>query len=257
MLVIGHRGANKEALENSWTAFTKAIEGGAERIELDVQLSRDGHAVVMHDDDMRRTTDKAWLISEHTRPELAGVTLRNGDPLPFLDEVIARILPLCELNIEIKGESELLAAEVARLVAEHPLRRRVIVSCFEIKPLAWIKNHAPAVQRACLWPPDRFIWPYFAIMAPQVFLDQAGTQILHPHVSMVDANLMDQAQARGWQVFAWVEMLGEDHDREGLWTAMKTFGLHGLCTNYPRELHAWLKEGALYDQHFSAESRTY
>ncbi len=56
MLVIAHRGANKEALENSWTAFAKAIDAGATRIELDVQLSRDGHAVIMHDDHMLRTT---------------------------------------------------------------------------------------------------------------------------------------------------------------------------------------------------------
>ena len=257
MLVIGHRGANKEALENSWSAFALAIEAGAERIEFDVQLSRDGQAVVMHDDHMLRTTGKPWRISEHTRAELATVKLLNGEPLPFLDEVVARILPRCELNIEIKGSSERLAAEVVRVVGEHPLRHKVIVSCFQVEPLAWIKNHAPELQRACLWSNDTFVWPFFAVMAPQVFLDQAGTRILHPHVSLVDANLMDQAEARGWRVYAWVEMVGEDHDRDGLWTTMKTFGLHGLCTNYPRELNAWLKEGALHDQNFASRPRFY
>ncbi|MCX6105551.1 MAG: glycerophosphodiester phosphodiesterase [Proteobacteria bacterium] len=248
MLVIAHRGANKEALENSWSAFAKAVECGAQRIELDVQLSKDGHAVIMHDDDMFKTTGQHVHISRLERSELRTIKLRNGEPLPFLDEVIERLLPQIELNIEIKGESEQLAAVVANLVAKNPRRERVIVSCFQSPPLVWLRRNAPEVQRACLWSLDTYSWPFFATLAPTVFLEIAGTNILHPHTSLVDYNLMDQAAARNWRVYAWAEMVGEDHDREGLWTTLKTFGLHGLCTNYPRELTQWLKESAAYDQ---------
>ena len=100
MLVIAHRGANREALENSWSAFDLAVQGGASRIELDVQLSKDGHAVVLHDDQMERTTGVRRLISESTRSELQRIRLTNGEPIPFLDEVVSRLLPLIELNIE-------------------------------------------------------------------------------------------------------------------------------------------------------------
>ena len=248
MLVIAHRGANKEALENSWSAFAKAVECGAQRIELDVQLSKDGHAVIMHDDDMFKTTGQHVHISRLERSELRSIKLRTGEPLPFLDEVIERLLPQIELNIEIKGESERLAAVVANLVAKNPRRERVIVSCFQAPPLVWLRRNAPEVQRACLWSLDTYSWPFFATLAPTVFLEIAGTNILHPHTSLVDYNLMDQAAARNWRVYAWAEMVGEDHDREGLWTTLKTFGLHGLCTNYPRELTQWLKESAAYDQ---------
>jgi len=248
MLVIAHRGANKEALENSWSAFAKAVECGAQRIELDVQLSKDGHAVIMHDDDMFKTTGQHVHISRLERSELRTIKLRNGEPLPFLDEVVERLLPQIELNIEIKGESEQLAAVVANLVAKNPRRERVIVSCFQAPPLVWLRRNAPEVQRACLWSLDTYSWPFFATLAPTVFLEIAGTNILHPHTSLVDYNLMDQAAARNWRVYAWAEMVGEDHDREGLWTTLKTFGLHGLCTNYPRELTQWLKESAAYDQ---------
>ena len=248
MLVIAHRGANKEALENSWTAFAKAIECGAQRIELDVQLSKDGHAVIMHDDDMFKTTGLHVHISQMERAELRSIKLRNGEPLPFLDEAVERLLPQIELNIEIKGDSERSAAAVANLVANHPRRERVIVSCFRAQPLVWLRQHAPEVQRACLWSLDTYSWPFFANMAPTVFLEISGTNILHPHTSLVDYNLMDQAAARNWRVYAWAEMVGEDHDREGLWTTLRTFGLHGLCTNYPRELVEWLKESAAYDQ---------
>ncbi len=251
MQVIAHRGANKEALENSWQAFELAVQGGAQRLELDVQLSADGHAVVMHDDDASRTTGRPARISQMTRKELAKIKLINGDPLPFLDEVVARLLPRIELNIEIKGKSEDLARVVAEAVVNHPRRAAVIVSCFQAEPLVWIYRHHPVVQRACLWSlPDTFSWPFFAVLAPQVFLDKAGTNILHPHVGLVDFNLMDQAGARGWRVYAWATMAGEEGDREGLWTALKTVGLHGLCTNYPRQLKNWLEDAAIDERSY-------
>lgn len=252
MQVIAHRGANKEALENSWQAFELAIQGGAQRIELDVQLSADGHAVVMHDDDLTRTVGRPARISDMTRKELATLKLRNGESLPFLDQVVERLLPRIELNIEIKGCSAALARVVTEAVINHPRRDAVIVSCFQAEPLVWIYRHFPAIQRACLWSmQDTWTWPFFAVLAPQVFLEKAGTNILHPHVGLVDANLMDQATARGWRVYAWAAMVGEDGDKEGLWTALKTVGLHGLCTNYPRQLKSWLEDAAIDERHYS------
>ncbi len=250
MLVIAHRGANKEALENGWRAFELACEIGATRIELDVQLAGDGTAVVMHDDDMLRTTGRALRISDFGRSELAKLKLKSGEKLPFLDEVVTRLLPRIELNIEIKGHSQELARVVCEAVANHPQRNKVIVSCFHPEPLVWIKDHYPEIERACLWSADSFSWPFFAVLAPQVFLDKAGTDILHPHARLVNENLMDQAAARGWRVYAWAEMVGEDHDRESLWTQLKTLGVHGLCTNYPRELKAWLEAAAVDERRY-------
>ncbi len=250
MLVIAHRGANREAVENSWNAFELAVDVGARRIELDVQLSKDGHAVIMHDDDLSKTTGRRELISRMTRLELAAVKLVNGEKLPFLDEVVDRLLPRIELNIEIKGHSEQLAEVVAALVKDHPRRDQVIVSCFHAEPLVWIYQNHPEITRACLWSRDTFSWPFFADLAPQVFLDRCGTKILHPHAGLVNENLMDQARARGWTVYAWTPMAWEEHDREGLWTGLKTVGLDGLCTNYPRQLKCWLEEAAIDERQY-------
>lgn len=252
MLVIAHRGANREALENSWTAFEKAIAIKAHRIELDVHLSRDGHAVISHDDSLFKTAGKPLNISALDREDIRRLRLLNGEQVPFLDEAIERLLPRIELNIEIKGRSEELAQEVARLVAKHPRRDQVVVSCFQFEPLVWLRRHAPEIPRACLWSSDTFQWPFFATLAPQVFLEKAGTKVLHPHIGLVDEHLMDQASARGWTVLAWVPMAGEEHDREGLWTTLKTFGLHGLCTNYPRQLKSWLEEAAIDERQYQS-----
>jgi glycerophosphoryl diester phosphodiesterase len=250
MLVIAHRGANREALENSWNAFEVAVDVGSDRIELDVQLTKDGHAVVMHDDDIVRTTGKRARVSEMTRSELASVSLINGEKIPFLDEVVEKFLPRVEINIEIKGHSEELAEVVTGIVKGHPNKDGVIVSCFHAEPLVWIYRNCPEIKRACLWSRDTFSWPFFADLAPQVFLDKCGTNILHPHAGLVNENLMDQATARGWTVYAWMPMAWEEHDREGLWTALKTVGLHGLCTNHPRQLRSWLEEVAIDERQY-------
>jgi glycerophosphoryl diester phosphodiesterase len=255
MLVIAHRGANKEALENSYQAFDLAVGCGAARIELDVQLTKDGYAVVNHDDDLRRTATMGGRISEMTLKEIKKLRLRNGDPIPDLGEVVDRYLDKIELNIEIKGTSEKLAKAVCDVVGQHRLREKVIVSCFQVEPLVWIRKHVPDLKRACLWSSDTWRWPMFAVMAPQVFLEQCGTNILHPHMKLVTENLMDQARARGWLVYAWANMVGEDDNREAIWTALATYGLHGLCTNYPRQLISWLKEAELDEQQFGKNRR--
>ena len=51
---------------------------------------------------------------------------------------------------------------------------------------------------------------------------------------------MEQCSHRGWQVFTWSPMIGEDVARESWWTLLKTLGVHGHCTNYPKELVEWL-----------------
>jgi glycerophosphoryl diester phosphodiesterase len=242
MLVIGHRGANREALENSWSAFEAAVDAGASRIELDVQQSRDGHAVIMHEDSLIRTCQKPLLISHLYRAEIRELSLINGEAIPFLDEVIERFLPQVELNIEIKGPRADLAASVGALIKNHPLREKTIVSCFHIEPLEWFRDYCSEIKRACLLAYDHWNWPRFASHAPLNFLQIVDADILHPEVSLIDENFMDQSHTRGIQVFTWASMAGEENDREGLWTILKTFKVDGHCTNYPRQLKRWLTE---------------
>jgi len=239
MLVIAHRGANKEALENSWQALSLPSRLEAERIELDVHLTRDHHLLVMHDTSLHRILGSNRLIAECNRSELAELRLQNGEPIPFLDEVFARILPRCELNVEIKTPSPLAAKLVADLIRTHQATARVVVSSFSAVPLNWLADHAPKVQIACLWGDD-ILWEQLHLYSPLNFMQQCRSQILHPQASFVTENLMDQARNRGWKVYPYVTMKDEDVDRESLWTHLRTLGIDGLCTNYPREFKAWL-----------------
>lgn len=243
MLVVAHRGACKEALENSWAAFEAAVDSGADRIELDAQLTADGEVVVMHDDDLRRTAGSPLAVREMTAKRLRSLRLNNGEDVPFLVEVLDRMLPRIELNVEIKGAGAELARAVAMLVDKHSLRGRVVLSSFDLDSMELLGREFGHLRRALLLGADSFRgWCIAA--APQLAMERAVCQTVHPYAGDLDSNFMDQAAARGWTVIPYVGMVQEDDDREALWISLKSLGVHGLCTNYPRELRAWLRETA-------------
>jgi glycerophosphoryl diester phosphodiesterase len=242
MLVIAHRGNNKEVLENSYQAFELAVACGAKRIELDVQLTKDHVAVINHDDSLLHTTKKPVRCSELTFSELQKVTLLDQTPVPTLAEVIERFLPKIELNIEIKGNGTLAAARAWDILKNNPLRDRVIFSSFHLDPLLYLRDHASEIRRACLIGDDETHWPQLAHKSALIFMQEANATILHPRYDQVSEHLMDQARSRGWQVFSWATMVGEDHRMHEVWTTLKSFDVDGHCTNYPREMVQWLQD---------------
>jgi glycerophosphoryl diester phosphodiesterase len=249
MIVIGHRGAPYEALENSWTAFEKAIEGGAQRIELDVHLTRDHQLVVMHDETLKRTAGHHDALQDLDRHDLEQMQLLNGEAIPFLDQVIDRLLERVELNIEIKGNDDSTAREVAKLLHAHPLRDKIIVSSFYQPPLEFLAWKYPSIQLACLWGDGELHWPFFGSFAPPVFMQACQAKIFHPWIGFLSDSIVDAAKNRGWKVFPYAGYLNGDErqGRELIWSRLYSWGVDGLCTNYPRELANWLKELNIYD----------
>jgi glycerophosphoryl diester phosphodiesterase len=112
-LVLGHRGSPREAPENTLRAFRLALAAGADGVELDVQPSADGVAVVIHDDTLRRTTDRAGSVLalpwDEVRRARAG-----GEPVPRLEEAAAWAAESgAWLNVEVKSPG----AEAASVAA--------------------------------------------------------------------------------------------------------------------------------------------
>jgi glycerophosphoryl diester phosphodiesterase len=247
MLVIAHRGNNKEAFENSFTAYEKSVESGAQRIELDVMLTRDGHAVINHDDHLMHATGKNLYCSQLHRSEFKGLTQKNGDRVPFLDEIVERFLDRIEINIEIKGHNPAAAAAVRAIIGQHRLRDKIIVSCFFPEPLIYLRDHCPDVQRACLTGDDDLPWPFFSHLAIVNFMQMTSSKIVHPRMGQISESFMDQCRSRGWKVFTWAPMVGEDVARESWWTMLRAMGVDGHCTNFPRELGQWLKQEETFD----------
>jgi glycerophosphoryl diester phosphodiesterase len=242
MKVIAHRGAVKEALENSYTAYDLAVKAGADRLELDVHLTADREIIVMHDHDLNRTAGINCQIADLTRAELQQFNLKNGDPVPFLDEVIDRYLDQIEINIEMKGPDSELGSRVADLLSNHPLREKIILSSFDAEPLLAAKSKSDLALACLLASPAT--WPLSGLSIPLNFMQHIGARIIHPNTRLLNDNFMDQAVRRGWTVYPYCELENseEEHDATDLWTSLLSWGVSGLCTNYPREMKLWLEE---------------
>jgi glycerophosphoryl diester phosphodiesterase len=96
-MVVAHRGASLEHPENTIAAFEAAIAAGADAVEFDVRMTADGHAVVMHDPDVSRTTDGTGLVSKMPLEEIR----RLG--VPTLDDALRCLSGRAAADIEIKN----------------------------------------------------------------------------------------------------------------------------------------------------------
>jgi glycerophosphoryl diester phosphodiesterase len=103
-LVVAHRGASAERPENTLASFERAIETGADAVEFDVRITADGHAVVLHDPDVARTTDGAGLVSDLTLEEVRALRVGGSDErVPTLEEALRRCSGRIAVDVEIKN----------------------------------------------------------------------------------------------------------------------------------------------------------
>jgi glycerophosphoryl diester phosphodiesterase len=155
--VLAHRGGAALAPENTIAAFDQGLALGADGLELDVQLSRDGVVVVHHDLLLDRTTNLRGPITARTADELsradAAWHFRQGDEFPFrgrgigvptLAEVLARY-PNIPVVIELKESSATLAQAVVAAVRAAGAVDRVCVGAFEIAGLREVRRIEPAI----------------------------------------------------------------------------------------------------------------
>jgi glycerophosphoryl diester phosphodiesterase len=146
---FAHRGLHgRGRIENSRAAFRAALAKG-HGIELDVQASADGHAIVFHDYELDRLTEETGRIDERTAAELAQVKLRGSDEtIPALPEILALIGSRVPLLIEVKapdGNVVPLCLSVRRALEGY--RGAVGVMSFNPEVGRWFARHAPRITR--------------------------------------------------------------------------------------------------------------
>jgi glycerophosphoryl diester phosphodiesterase len=208
-LIIAHRGSSAYAPENTLAAFQLAAEQGADAIELDVDLTRDGHAIIMHDVTIDRTTDGSGAVSALTLEEIRRVDAGSwkgaafkGERVPLLDEVFTAMGRRVLINVEVKSmslRSNGVEAKVAALVQLHDLFGRVIISSFNPFALRRLKHIEPRLACGLLYAPDLPIYLRCAWLAPLIpHLDAR-----HPHHSQVNQSLVAKWHARGQRVNVW------------------------------------------------------
>jgi glycerophosphoryl diester phosphodiesterase len=141
---IAHRGASAYEPENTMRSFKRAIEMGADMLEFDVRLSRDGHLVIMHDEQVDRTTNGYGLVGEKTLSELKKLDAGNGARVPTLEEVIDLAKGKTGFVIELK-ESDT-EEWVISLIKENGLIEDVFIVSFHQDLLKRVKELEPTIR---------------------------------------------------------------------------------------------------------------
>jgi glycerophosphoryl diester phosphodiesterase len=250
-LIIGHRGASAVAPENTMAAFKEAIAVGADGIEFDVRLTRDGMPVVVHDSTLRRTAGLSARIADLTWPELMKIDVgswfaqkKKLPPRSFAKETVPSLqqlftlfqsnsLVLClEMKCDSPSEQEPLAAACCKLVEDNSLTKRVIIECFDLAALEIVRNINPEIKTAALFEPS--------LSRPSLLLDQSilsraravGASVLAPHHSLARTGLVEKAKLAGLEVAVWTvdDPTWIEHAR--------SIGIDALITNNPAAMLA-------------------
>jgi len=218
--VVGHRGAPTKALENTLESFDRAEADGADAVELDVRLTLDGEAVVVHDPEIA-LDGRRVPVAQLTMPELAEAEIVRGDfrgRIPTLREVLMRYGSSGRFLVELKhGPSPrpgLLEFRVAALLAQLQLFSRAMVLSFSSEMLRRIREIEPRIETclnfdASTYRPTGRFWPD----RPR------GCDAVAPNVVLVTARLMAEAREAGLSVHVWTVNDAEQARQMTVWGA--------------------------------------
>ncbi len=230
--VIAHRGASAHAPENTLAAFELAVAQGADAIEFDVKLTRDGHVVVLHDQTVDRTTDGRGDLREFPLEALrqldAGARFADrfrGERIPTLEEVFEAVGRRILINIELTNYAtplDGLVPAVAALVKKFGLEERVLFSSFYPHNLRRAKRLLPQVPCGLLtWAGWMGWWGRTRGWRSRLY------EALHPNVRDVEAGLVERVRAGGRRVHVWTVNAEADLER------MLAAGVDGVFTDDP------------------------
>ena len=236
--IIAHRGAAAVCPENTISAFKRAIEMGSDAIETDVQMTKDGHLILIHDEKLERTTNGKGWVKEYTLEEIkrldAGGWFNNsftGETIPTVEELFNLISNTnLWVNIEIKAGFVLYPGIEQALVSkikEYNMEDKVIISSFNHYSIDLIRKISPELETAILY--------VAGLYEPWDYAKGIGARFLHPFKEAVYQEMVTGAHQRGMGVHPYTI------DKEEEMIALIKMGVDGIITNVPDNLIALLK----------------
>lgn len=229
--IFGHRGASGYAPENTLASFQLAADQGADGVELDVQMTKDGEIVVIHDETVDRTTTGSGLVKDLTLKQIRTLNASSGsvdypdEKVPTLDEVFDLLAPTTLIvNVELKDGRVLypgMAERLLKMIDERNWEYRVTISSFNHISLAQIRALGSLVYTGVLFQDILF--------EPWHYAHQMWATALHPHYLYVDGvpDLVDSSHASLLEVNVWTVNEVADIDR------MLARDVDAIITNYP------------------------
>ncbi len=222
IIKVGHRGASGYEPENTLLAFKKAIEIGADMIELDVRRCKSGELVVIHDETVNRTTNGKGEVSEKTLTELKGLEMEKGERIATLEEVLDFLDKKIKVNIELKDKD---IAMQARAVIEQYIEENgwtyedLLVSSFHHEELMQFKLADPEIRIGVLTEivPPRFL----------KFAEEIKAYSVNVPINRIRIGFVEDAHKRGLKVFVYAA-----NDSPEIKKA-KEIGADYICSNFP------------------------
>lgn len=242
-IIFAHRGASAYAPENTLAAFQLAIRQGADALEMDVKLTADHQAVVIHDRTLERTTGVPGRVAETTLAEIRKLDAGShfdvafhSEPIPTLDEVLEAVGQTICINIELTNYASItddLPEVVAQIVQKHNLAHRVLFSSFNPLALIRVRRKLPRTPVGLL-----------ALIGKKGSLARSWPGYLLSyrslHINFEDATfeLVRRIRRRGCRVFCYVVNRPEDFRR------LMAMGVSGFFTDDPVLARQTLKSGS-------------
>ena len=262
VLNVAHRGASASAPENTLAAVRKAIGRGSDLVELDVQRTRDGALVLMHDTTLARTTDvrrlfprrAPWRVRDFTYSEIRRLDAGSwwspeyaGEKVPTLEEAIELVQPTrAGLLLELKAPELYpgITAEVAVALRAVPgylstatATRRLVVESFDVAAMHEHKVLEPSVPVGVLGTPSRRRLPELAKWADQV----------NPRYTFADASYVATVHRHGMGCLVWTV------NRASSMRMALGLGVDGVITDRPEVLDEvladWSQPGSRQTSH--------
>lgn len=238
-LNIAHRGASAQAPENTMAAFSLGLDQGCEGIELDVQLSKDGEFVIIHDEYLHRTTNGTGKVSDTDVSVLrqldAGSWFHEdfkGEKIPTLEELLDFVPSEIFLNLELKYKPTHLQNVEEKLLYLLNKKNRlsnVVISSFNHKNLYRLKKLDNDVKIGLLYNSN--------LIDHTKLIDTFNHSCysLHPDYQMIDESDITSALEKGLKIFVWTVNKEKDYER------LIKLGVTGIITDCPGNLKTTLE----------------
>ncbi|KDN54818.1 glycerophosphodiester phosphodiesterase [Flavobacterium seoulense] len=226
MLKIGHRGAKGYEPENTLIAFEKAIELGADGIELDVHLSTDNELIVIHDETVDRTTNGKGEVNQLSLKELKALKIDNIQQIPSLTEVLDLVNKRCFINIELKGIGT--AKPVIGLISHYISEKNwdyndFIVSSFDWKMLEQTHSLDSKIKIGVL--------TEVSIDEALAFAKKINAFAIHPDYELLSKENVILMQQNGFEIYPWTV------NSESAIQKIKSFNVNGIISDFPDRIY--------------------
>lgn len=231
ILNIAHRGASGQAPENTLAAFSKALEIGADAIELDLHRTRDGHLVVIHNGIVDRTTGSRGIVADMSLKELksldAGAQFRpdfSDQQIPTFQEVIELVKGKAKICAELKVKG--IEEDVVQTIEQNNIKDEVIVISFLHQSLNKVKQLDAQISTGMLVGIRKVTRaPLLVQKARKISADV----VMLPW-SFTTAELVEGVHKEGLFITVWTVNELSEMNR------LIKIGVDGIATNYPERL---------------------